>query len=308
MKILNRVLIRPELVLIASLAVLFSMTSAYGQDARKNPPALLKDIKQSGESCRRADLVDKPSSVVQRDKFVPDLTCKISTQELLIRTKTAHSIIVDTRPAGEYTQYRIDRSINVPLNEVVHKAVLRKKSIVLIGTGKLERELYTACSLLKSKGFTSVKVLQGGILAWIAADQAVLGRAITVDQLQRLEPAELYSEGKFASNLVVVAASEKAMLKRLDFAVSAPQDNAQGLKQVLEQQRRNGKYRSLNAVVWVTSAQTKPEELTSLRAMAAPLPFMVYSEGEASFQKYMSEQNAVWLAQARGPKQPTCGL
>lgn len=297
-----------HLSLSAWLWCLFFVCNVYGQDLPTTASGLLKNLKQSGDSCRRNEPVEKPTNSVQREAFTPDLSCMISAQELLLWTKAGQATIVDTRAGSEYAQFHIDGSINLPINEVVRKGQLRSNAIALVGTGKLERELYVACAQLKASGFKSVKVLQGGMLAWLVANQAVIGRSLPIDQLQRLEPVELFAEGQFDANMVIVSDSESKMLKELNYAVAAPQSNAEGLKQVLERHHRDGKGRVLSAVVWVASTQTKPEVLAQLRAVSAPLPFLAYLDGEAAYQRYLLEQKAVWLAQARGPKQPNCGM
>jgi hypothetical protein len=297
-----------RLSLSAYLWSFFFVCNVYAQDLPTSASGLLKNLKQSGDSCRRNELTAKSTNSIQRETFAPDLSCMISPQELLLWTKAGQSTIVDTRAGSEYAQFHIDGSINVPMNDIVRKTQLRGSTITLVGTGKLERELYVACAQLKASGFKSVKVLQGGILAWLAADQAVIGRSLPLDQLQRLEPLELFAEGQFDANLVIVSDSESKILMELNYAVAAPQSTAEGLKQVLERHRREVKGRVLNAVVWVGSAQTKPEVMAQLRAVSSPLPFLVYLDGEAAYQRHLLEQKVIWLAQSRGPKQPSCGM
>lgn len=290
------------------LCIFLWVCNAWGQELPSSAAMVLKNFKPSGESCRRAEQADKPSNIVQREMFAPDLGCMISAQELLLWTKAGQSTVVDTRPQVDYAQFHMDGAINVPLHEVARKAYLRSHTITLVGTGKLERELYAACAQLKANGFKSVKVLQGGMLAWLAADHAVIGQAPAVDQLQRLESMELFAEGQFEANLLIVAKSESKMLNELNYAVIAPLDSAQGLKQVLEKHRRDPARRALSSVVWVAPAHTTAQELLQLRAVAAPLPLLVYLEGGAEYQRYLAEQKAVWLAQARGPKKANCSL
>jgi rhodanese-related sulfurtransferase len=308
MKIRMRNLMAGQTIWRAYLVSLFLIGSAHAQGLPASAAELLKDMKQSGESCRRKDQLAKSTQVVQREAYEPDLNCMISAQELLLWTKAGQSTIVDTRIGRDYAQFRIDGSINLPLHEVVRKEYLRSNSITLVGSGKSERELYVACASLKASGFKFVNVLKGGMLAWLAAEQPVTGRPLPVEQLQRLEPEELFAEDLFTANLLVVSAGESNMLKDLSYAVASPLGDVEGLKQLLAVHRREGKGRTLSAVVWVGSNQTNSVLLAHLRLIAAPLPFLVYLGGEAVYQRYLLEQKAVWLAQARGPKQPNCGL
>ena len=299
---------RLTLISLVFLLVPFSAGMVLAQSRPLTAPEALKDIQPAGQACRRDEIADKPNVISGRPMSIPDMACAVSAQELGLWVKAGQISVIDTRRSNEYAQFHIDSALNLSAAEVVHKTQLRNKAIVLVGTGKLERELYAACADLKAKGFTSVKVLHGGMPAWVDAGQSVMGRAPPVDQLRRLEPSELLAESQFDANLVVVTPSETSLQSQLSYAVATPQESADALKKLLEQHRKEAKGTLLNAVVLVTSPKTSPAALAQWTAMAYPLPLLFYSEGVPAYQRYLTGQKAVWLAQARGPKQPACGL
>jgi rhodanese-related sulfurtransferase len=293
---------------VVSCLGLLVVSSALAQGSSMTASEALKDVKPAGAACRRDEAASSPLSVRTRQMPSPDMTCMVSAQELGLWVKAGQIAVVDTRLSSEYTQFHIDSALNISATEVVHKPQLRNKAMVLMGTGKFDRELYSVCAELKASGFTSVKVLQGGMLAWLDAGQPVIGRAAMSEQLRRLEPAELFAESQFGANLVLVTPTEVALTSQISYAVAATQDNPEALKFLLDRHRKEMRSSVLNAVVLVTSPKIRPSDLLQWQAAASPLPLLVYTEGVPAYQRYLATQKAVWLAQARGPKQPTCGL
>ena len=294
-------------VAVAVAAAGFFASGALAQNRPFTAAEALKDIPPAGQACLREEVPIQANLVNKRAAAAPDMTCLVTAQELGLWVSAGQMVVVDTRRSQEYEQFHVNSALNLSASEVMHKAHLRSKAIVLVGNGKLERDLYAACADLKSKGFTSVKVLQGGMPAWLGAGQPVTGRAPDVALLRRLEPADLLAESQAEFGLTVLAPSELGLQAQLNSAVAAPKDSPEVLARLLEQRRKDTKGAGLNAVVLVTSPSTTPATLAQWQVAAGPLPLLVYQEGVAAFQNYLKEQKAVWLAQARGPKQLACG-
>ena len=136
----------------------------------------LKNIKPSGGSCTQNNArKPKPPKVVRVAEVKPDLSCAMAPMDLVHHFKFSNTVLVDTRSATDFVNYHIDGAMNMSTTEVRSKSFLRAKSVVLIGNGKAERELYTDCKRLKSNGFKQVKVLRGGMPAWLASGQSDIG-------------------------------------------------------------------------------------------------------------------------------------
>ena len=281
--------------------------SATSQTRPFTAAEALKDIQPAGQACRRDDVPKQPTVLSGRASSPPDITCMVTAQELGLWVSAGQMLVVDTRHSNEYAQFHINSALNLSAAEVMHKAQLRSKAIVLVGNGKLERELYSACAELKAKGFTSVKVLRGGMPAWLEASQPITGRSQDAALLRRLESADLLAESQSDLNLVVLTPAEIGLQPQLTSAIAVQKDTPDQLTRLLEQRRKETKGAAMNAVVLVASPKTTLAVLAQWQAAAAPLPLLVYQEGTPAFQRFLTDQKAVWLAQARGPKQPACG-
>lgn len=293
---------------VAVVVAGFFAGGVFAQNRPFTAAEALKDISPAGQACLREEVPIQASLVNKRAAAAPDMTCLVTAQELGLWVSAGQMVVVDTRRSNEFEQFHVNSALNLSASEVMHKAQLRNKAIVLVGNGKLERDLYSACAELKSKGFTSVKVLQGGMPAWLEAGQPVSGRAPDVALLRRLEPSDLLAESQAEFSLTVLTPTEMGLQAQLPTAVASQKDSPDMLVRLLEQRRKDTKGVAMHAVVLVTSPTTAPATLAQWQVAAAPLPLLVYLGGVTAFQRYFAEQKAVWLAQARGPKQPACGL
>jgi rhodanese-related sulfurtransferase len=277
-------------------------------------PEALKDIQPAGQSCRREDVIasGNKSAALNPKETVPDMTCSMTATELNLWLLARDIIAIDTRPATEYAQYRIDGTVNLPSQDIKHKPHLSRKNIALIGTGKQERELFALCAVLKANGYKSVKVLQGGLHSWQVASLPLLGRVPTIDSMRALDSSQLLAETYFNANLMIVSSSRSDMASQIKNALTATSDEVDAMANLIEVRQKQKPNDAINSVVWIAPMNTKPETLTQLQAkllaLPKPLPLLVYTESTGEFQKFMSQQQAMWNAQARGPKQPACGV
>jgi rhodanese-related sulfurtransferase len=271
-------------------------------------PDALKDIKPALGSCRPDDAPGKGSvsRTLTRKETAPDLACAVSAAELS-SLKLPDTVMIDTRPASDYAQFRIDGALNLGAAELRSKTYLRKRPLVLIGDGKGERELYVACAELKRQGFKQVRVLRGGMASWLAHDQAVVGRAPSPERLIRLSAAELWRESQFEANVVLVADNRESMLADLPFSAALGQQNAETIRTALEQQRKGRGDAHFASVVLVLDAELSAEQAARLQHALRPAPVLAYAETREALNRYVATQKAIWAAQARGPKQPNCG-
>jgi len=75
-------------------------------------------------------------------------------------------ILVDVRNDNEVFLSKIDPSIHIPMNEVpnrINELHKNKEIIVQCKSGKRSAKV---CEYLSQNGFTNVKNLKGGIIAW----------------------------------------------------------------------------------------------------------------------------------------------
>ncbi|MFZ2312294.1 MAG: hypothetical protein WAV82_06715, partial [Methylobacter sp.] len=134
---------------------------------------------------------------------------------------------------------------------------------------------------------------------------SVLGQSPNLAQLTTLTPSELWTESQFAANLVLVTASQKTLQKHITRSLLIPDEWPKTVQAMVKQRSGHSKSGSWAAVVLVAGKET---DVQALSQAIEPVPLLVYSETEEAFASQLTQQSAVWAAQARGPKQPSgCG-
>ena len=291
-----------------------AQTGAVAPAKPMSAPDALKDIQPAGQSCRRDDVVSavNKSATMNSKELTADMSCSITAIELNLWLLAKDIVAIDTRSTTEHAQYRIDGAVNLSAQDIRYKPQLHRKSIALIGTGKHERELFSLCAALKANGHKSVKVLQGGMLAWHLSGLPMLGRVPSIDSMRALDSSQLLAETHFTANLIVVSASRSDIANQIKRAVAVASDDIEAVITQIDQQQKQKTLEEMNSVVWIAPVNTKPNTIAQLQArllaMPRPLPLLAYVESTGDFQKFMTQQQAMWSAQARGPKQPACGV
>lgn len=286
---------------------LANMSSVTAQPHRAiSVPEALKGVKPSVGSCTRNDAGElKPSKFARVAAVKPDLSCAIAPGDVARQLQSPNTVLIDTRGATDFANFHINGAMNLSTAELRSKNFLRGKSLILIGNGKAEQQQYIDCKRLKSNGFRQVKVLRGGMPAWLASGQSVLGLPPNPGPLTKLTPSDLWNESRFESNLVLVEAGQEALQKQITGSVLIPDEKLQTIRSAIDKRRRQHKSAPLAAVVLVAD---KRVDFQTLSQAIKPVPLLVYSETAEAFSRQLAQQDAVWSAQARGPKQPPrCG-
>jgi len=284
---------------------LFTIGNALGQNPPNvSLPSALSNIQPASSECLRKDAaptaMPKPA---KEDAVRPDLACAIAPTELSGPLKRPDTLMADVRPAADYAAFHINGAMNLTAAELRSKPYLRNKTVVLIGNGQAERELYADCARLKASGFKKPKVLRGGLPVWLSSGQAVLGRTPDATKTALLGPGELWAEARFDANLVLVSAERQGLLPELPSATAIPDASLATLQTAIKQRGK----KPLAAVVLVTSAADGTASLANLRQAIQPIPLLAYTGTAEAYTRQLAQQNAVWTAQAHGPKKPRCG-
>ncbi|WP_309268356.1 rhodanese-like domain-containing protein [Azonexus sp.] len=268
-----------------------------------------KDVKRAGSICPREDgTAPNAGMPILGAGATPDLGCALSPSEAAALQGGSDTVLIDTRPAREFALFHIDNSLNLTTSELLVKSFLQNKSLILAGSGKGERELYAACGELKRAGFKRVKVLRGGLSAWLAHQQPVIGRMEAVETMVRLTPAQLWAETRFDANLVLLAPGMATLQKELPKAVLLREDSLDALKVIVEKRYRDTKRKPLTSVVLVADSAMQDQSIGPLIQALKPVPILVYADSAEALRQFVASQETAWRAQAHGPKQPKCGL
>lgn len=270
-------------------------------------PAALKGLKRATGVCRRDDAAPKPG-VAAAPTVPPDFACAVSVGALQSMLAQPDTVVVDARGNTAYQAFHIEGALNLSSLDLRSKPYWRSKAVVLVGDGKSERELYSECTRLKRLGYKQVAVLRGGMPLWLAEGQPVAGRAPAAAQLARLSVAEFLHESGNLDNLVILSKPLAALQGDLPFALVLPQMTPESVKAALELHHKERKGVPLSAVVLASDSGMAEQQIEALQNLLKPLPLLVYTDSREAYVRQRAVQKAIWSAQARGPKQPACGL
>lgn len=286
---------------LSSSGVLAQLTSGD-----KLPPAI-QDIKRASGTCRREDMVGANSSPTNAGGIQADLGCALPVTEIQGLLAQPNSLLVDLRPAMDFQAFHAERAVNLGTNELHSKPYWRNKTLVLVGHGKAEGELYRECAQLKQLGYQQVKVLRGGMPMWLAHHQPVLGSPPSPSQLVRLTAAELWLESQNGHNMLLLDKESESLQRELSGGQVVPKLSPDAIQAALVRYRGNRKAPALAAVVLVTHG-VSDEQVGQWQQAVMPVPVLVFSGTKESFVREIGAQKAIWAAHARGPKQPRCGV
>lgn len=285
------------------LAVPGQCADGPAKAADEGMPAVLRGIPQATGACRVGDGGVPLHSALGGAK--PDFGCGVLVATARQLLQRPDAVMVDMRPVTEFEHYHVDGAIQASLSDLTSKPYWRDKAVLLMGNGKSERELYSACATLK-KSYKEVVVVRGGMPMWLGSGAAVAGRAPSASALVRLAAPELWLETQNEGTLVVLSKSQSALQADIAFARPLPETSASAIIEVIDKRRKAMKKAPLSAIVLVAEADFSDDKIAALQR-SLPAPLLVYTGGRDAYKQQMKTQNAIWLAHTKGPKQLGCG-
>lgn len=291
----------------ATLLTLVVPLCAQSQQGSAELPGPLRNIPRAGESCKN-DMPDVAATRTFRAAAAPatGLTCMVAMSKVRGDIESGGILVVDVRHDSQYQRFHIPASVNAPATSLVHKPALRGKALLLVGDGKGERELHSACSFLRQSGFSSVHVLAGGMLSYLVSGAPLRGRAPSPHELADLDAGQLWAESKFSENLLVIAGSAAGYSDHLRYATAVNPLTPATLAAVLDRHKKETKG-AVSAVVLAGAPVSDEANYATLATAIAPVPLLIYRESAAALGRFVADQKASWTARARGPKRPRCG-
>jgi rhodanese-related sulfurtransferase len=271
---------------------------------RSSVDETLRNIPAAGGACFKDDFAPKPTDMARAPARKTDPDCAITLEQLSASLQQPDTVLVDVRAKAAFDTMRINGAINMQAAEIRTKRYLSNKTIVLLGDGKAEQDLYALCGELKSAGFKQAKVLRGGVMAWILDNKAVIGSAPNLPDLVSLSPGELFQESKVADNLVIGVSSGRNLADVLPLAGSLPSANVEAVKTFIQKRK---KAKGPGNIILVADARFDHSQLAALAQAVKPEPLLVYTGSESEYRQFLRIQNAMWAKQAKGPVRPTCG-
>ena len=292
-------------ICLLAIGLLASSVALPQTPLGSKPPIAFMDIKPSVGECQRESGLTTPLPRPKNADIVPpDLSCAISPTELSVLIARPDTLIADVRPEPDYALFHLQGAINLTASALRTKNFLKIKTVVLIGSGLTERELYADCARLKANGFRQAKVLSGGLPAWLSSGRAVSGRLPDASKLGLLSPPELWAEARFNANLVLLTANRSDLMPEFPSAVAIPDASLGAIQAAIN---KRGRKTPLASVVLVTADDKVAAYLPNLRQAIQPIPLLAFTDSAEAYTRQLAQLQAVWDAQARGPKKPKCG-
>ncbi|KQZ33502.1 rhodanese-like domain-containing protein [Duganella sp. Root1480D1] len=236
----------------------------------------------------------------------PDFSCALAPAAAANYVQQPGAMLADLRAASEFAHFHARDAIGVTPSQLRTQNHWRDKPVLLIGSGKAEGDAFRTCAVLRAIGYSQVRVLRGGMPAWLDAGLPVDGAAPSPAALARLGAAEFWAEGQDLDNVVLLAVPPERFKRELPFAVPIAKATPESIRAVLDRRKKETKGSPLNAVVIAMPTATTDKEIQALRQALAPVPLLAYAGGQDEFAMQMREQYAVWQAHARGPRKPPC--
>lgn len=293
-------------VFVSAILVHSATSLAQMENGSTLPPAL-KNLKPATGKCVPDDSGGRLGGSAD-DSAAPDLGCMTPAAKVFDLMANSGAVVADLRTASDFAAFHIEGAISLTVAELHAKPYWRDKSVVLVGNGKAEADLYRECGRLKKMGYRRLHVLQGGMPSWLGQGLPISGQAPAASQLIRLSAIELWGESQNGQGLVLLEPTQAALQKDLPGAQVLRQLNSTELQAAVSRVKKNKKANPIAAVIAVALPTTTDGQIQEFQHAVAPLPLLVYADTQDAFRRAMATQRAIWKAQARGPKRPGCGL
>ncbi|MCE4554278.1 rhodanese-like domain-containing protein [Roseateles cellulosilyticus] len=278
--------------------------------AASKPPAGVEDFQPAAAMCRIDDLrSDAAGNAAGVADAVADVGCLLAPAQVAALQEKGNPVVADLRGADAYAVSHLPDAILLSPVELRTKPYWKDRTVVLVGSGKGERQQLQLCSALRAGGHANVYVLRGGMAAWGRDARPEAGRPADLDSRAWLTAGELFIETQDPAALLLVPPSQSAV--RTVLGAGQPLDD-----EVADVQRAEVVVRkALKAVrtaparvVLVAPRSWSGADLDALARKLLPLPLLAYRDGASAVDEFVRGHRAGLVALARGPKVPRCGL
>jgi len=278
-------------------------------------PDALKGVQAAGSMCLKDGAAVGPKGAASGAKppaeVLPDMSCLMPVPALALKEKDPDLVLLDVRtgPGSEWTEVPGGAStMRMTASSVASKPYLRGKQVVLLGDGLSQEALYTQCARIKAAQFKSVWVLNGGAPQWAVGKVIGFSDGGVLPPVATLSATALWAESLFGPNLVLSLQSS-GLHAELPFAMPLPDWSDQAVRGALAAHKRFVKGGAVASVVLAQAPNDAAgaQRIGALRRLLFPLPVLVYTGTAVQLHTQLAQQQAMWRAHDRGPKQPRCG-
>jgi rhodanese-related sulfurtransferase len=220
---------------------------------------------------------------------------------------------IDVRAAADSRAAPIPGALAIPLVELRSKSFLQSSPIVLIGSGRDDADLAHACGELRRAEFQQVKLLRGGIRAWVSARRPVMADGGVMQNLDLIAAGDLHRQASAAPWLMLgidlplsdALPAAMASLQQVD-ARNSPARALDAVRRRQAELAHLEKSAQPNAIVLVARDDASATKLRDAVRGAGLEDVLVLQGGMAGYRAFLSQQQSIAAAAGR-PLVRSCG-
>lgn len=246
---------------------------------------------------------------------VETVSKKIATEDsltcLTTVSNTKDATLLDIRPHHAARNIGIAEALKIPLADLATRTFLKDRSLVLVGSGKNDLEIATACVELKKAGFAQVKVLSGGLRAWHGSGQLLVTEPLGLRELYLIESRDFHNLLTYAVPVIALFNSfdDSLKLKSGVMPLSLGKNiktAGEKLKEIHAKSSRALITPHLPLVV-VPQNNREAEDLQSLIIQSGIKNTVILKDGALGYTRFLAEQESI-QANANTPLIRPCNV
>lgn len=216
-------------------------------------------------------------------------------------------LIIDTRPSIDFNKYSIEDSLNLSAESIQTKNYWKEKEIYLIGGDKFDLPLLVVADRLHEAGFTNVKVVTGGINAWINKGLSVIGNPPNANQLIQLSPQDVWTSRKDSTTLYILDSDYERFSKFFDRSLVLNNISIKNLnKDIQNYQNLHPKIKLSKVYLLANSTNIDNLSISEFNRGSLYTVFLFNSK-PIFLSNHIENFNKSLTAKEIGPKKPKCG-
>lgn len=221
--------------------------------------------------------------------FVADRSWFVDVGAARALAKAGGVVFVDVRTAAKFSAAHIPRSLNLPAFALKARAAWRQQSLVLVDEGFAPDAMFALVAELRAIGFASVRVLDGGLPAWIRGDGAVEGTSTSALVAAHVTAAEFARAASTAEWRVFDLSEASRETIPGIVAVARPED----LVAALGAETRDAAGRVTPSVLVIAPDDATHARVEALAAMRPAARIYFLAGGRAALDRFVQEQLAL---------------
>lgn len=264
--------------------------------------------KKQGYTCN--SIISEKSSLSQKSSVHIQNFNIISAEELFQKIQknfNSSVLVIDTRPLIDFNKYSIENSLNMSAEGIQTKNYWKEREIYLIGGDKFDLPLLAVADRLHETGFTNVKVVAGGINAWINKGLPVIGNPPNANQLVQLSPQDIWMSRKDPTALYILDSDYEQFAKFFDHSLVLNNISVKNLNKDIQGYQNFQPKMKLSKVYLLTNSTNIDNLSISEFNRYGLYTVFLFNSKPIFLSNHIENIDKLLAAKELGPKKPKCG-